>query len=73
MLMMKCSSHVQTSRNIKSFHSCRTSTGLPAGHIDLRRICQESAALAGRVIRLSWLARLWGEHMERCRLGRRAL
>lgn len=73
MLMVKCSSHIRTSQNIKSFHSSRTSTGLPAVHVDLQRICQQGAALVSRMIRLSWLTGLWGEHMERCRMGRRAI
>jgi hypothetical protein len=70
MPMMKCSSHIQTSRNIKSFRSGRFSTGVPMVHIDLQRVCMQGAALAGRKARFSWLARQVREHTERYWTGR---
>ncbi len=68
MLMIKCSSHIQTSRSIKCFQSCRTSTGLPTAHIDLQRITRQGAALAFRITRFLWLSQRQKEHVERCRL-----
>jgi hypothetical protein len=70
MPMMRCSSHIQTSRNIKSFRSGGSSTGVPMVHVDLQRVCMQGAALAGRKARFSWLARQVREHTERYRTVR---
>jgi hypothetical protein len=70
MLMMKCSSHIRTSRNIKSFHSCRSSTGLPTVHIDFQRVCMQDSALASRKTGFSLLASQLEEYMKRSRPGR---
>ena len=68
MLTLKSSPHIRTSRNIKSFHSCQTSTGLSMSHVDDQRACREEMALVNRALRGSWLAQQWSEHLERCRL-----
>lgn len=68
MLTLKSSSHIHTGRNIKSLHSCQTSTGLSMNHVDVQRACREEIALVNRTLRRSWLARQWNEHLERCRL-----
>ena len=63
MFTLKSSPHIPSSRNIKSFHCGRTSTGLPMGHVDTQRLYREKIVLAGRMIRLSWLARQWRKHL----------
>lgn len=68
MLLLKSSSHIRTGRNIKSFHSCQMSTGLSISHVDVQRVYREAIALTNRVLRRSWLAQQWNEHLERCRL-----
>ncbi len=68
MFTLKSSPHIPSSRNIKSFHACQTSTGWSMSHVDVQRVCREEIALINRVLRRSWLARQWNEHVERCRL-----
>jgi hypothetical protein len=68
MLTLKSSSHIRTSRNIKSFRWCQTSTGLSLSHVDVQRACRQEIALVNRTLRRSWLAQRWNEHLERCRL-----
>jgi hypothetical protein len=68
MLMLKSSSQIKASGNIKSFHSCQTSTGLSMSHVDLQRLHQQSLVLSNRVFRFFWLVQLWEGHKERCRL-----
>jgi hypothetical protein len=68
MIMLKSSSHIKSSGNIKRFHSCRTSTGLSMSHVDLQRLHRESLLLTNRVLRFFWIVRLWEGHNERFRL-----
>jgi len=68
MLTLKSSPHIRTSKNIKSFRSCQTSTGLSMSHVDDQRACREEMALANRTLRCSRLAQQWNEHWERSRL-----
>lgn len=63
MLTLKSSPHIPSSRNIKSFHFGRTSTGLPMGHVDTQRRYREKNVLAGRIVRFSWFARQWRQHL----------
>lgn len=70
MLTLKSAAHIATGRNLKSFHACPASTGLPMTHLDCQRIDQEAWALARRTLRRFWLARRWNEHVWRCRRRR---
>jgi len=68
MIMLKSSSQIKSSGNIKSFHSCRTSTGLSMSHVDLQRLYRESLLLTNRVLRFYWIVRFWEGHKESLRL-----
>jgi hypothetical protein len=68
MITLKNSRHVQTTRNIKRFRSCRANTGFSLANLDDERIYRESIALIDRILQHSWLAQLWKKHMARCRL-----
>ena len=65
MLTLKSSAHIPTSRLIKSFRSCQSSTGLSLRHLEAGRIDQERIRLADRRQRRIWLERQWSEHLKR--------
>ena len=65
MLTLKSSAHIPTSRLIKSFRSCQSSTSLSLRHLDAGRIDQERDRLADRKRRRIWLERLWSAHLKR--------
>jgi hypothetical protein len=65
MLTLKTSAHIQTSRNIKSFCSCPSSTGLFMGHLEARRQYAQEIRLAHRQLRRLWLEEQWSGHFER--------
>jgi hypothetical protein len=67
MLMLRSSAHIRGSRNLKGLHACHASTGAPLFRADMNRMSRENAALAIRELRCEWLARLWMNHIERCR------
>ena len=46
MLTIKDSNQVRTMRQVKSYRSCPTSTGLPMWGAELGRMCQEEVAPA---------------------------
>jgi hypothetical protein len=66
MLTLNSSPHIRTSKNIKSFHSCQTSTGWSMSHVDIQRAYREEIALGNRTLHRSWLVQQWNEHLERC-------
>lgn len=65
MLTLKSSAHIPTSRLIKNFRSCQSSTGVPLRHVEDRRNYQERIRLADRRQRRAWLERQWSEHLKR--------
>ncbi|MBI5789442.1 MAG: hypothetical protein HZA78_11390 [Candidatus Schekmanbacteria bacterium] len=64
MLTLKSMAHCRSSRNIESFRSCRTATGIATSHWDGMRMYREEARLANREQQRIRLARQWGEHLE---------
>ena len=70
MLTIRNSDQMRTMRNVKSYRSSRTSTGVSRELAERRRLFQEEAALAQREWRRRWLAQGWGEHLWYCRLQR---
>ncbi len=50
---------VRTMRNVKSYRSCPTSTGLPMWGQELGRLYQEEVARCNREFRRRWLAAAW--------------
>ena len=62
MLTQRTSAHVSSSKNIKSFHSCRHTTGVSMAHLDRTRIRREDERLRARKARQLCLARQWSEH-----------
>ncbi|MDO9071440.1 MAG: hypothetical protein Q7V36_07980 [Deltaproteobacteria bacterium] len=46
-------------RNVKSYRSCPTSTGLPMWGAEIGRMCQEEVARCNRELRRRWLAAAW--------------
>ena len=64
---LKNSAHIRTSRNVKSFRSCRHATGELPVDLDQGRMALEGERLAIRVLRQIWLAQQWNEHPVRSR------
>ena len=62
---LKNSAHIRTSRNVKSFCSCRHATGEPSADLDQGRMALEGERLSIRVLRRIWLARKWNKHQVR--------
>jgi hypothetical protein len=73
MMILKDMSQVRTMRQVKSYRSCPTSTGLPMWGAELGRICQEEAARRQRERRRRWLEGLWRHRGRSSRLGLRQL
>lgn len=46
-------------RHVKSYRSCRTSTGLPQWGAEVGRMCQEEVARQNRELHRLWLAASW--------------
>ncbi len=67
MLTLKESSHIRTSRNIKSFCSCRHATGVSLVHRDQGRIALGEEKLARKEIERLWRAEQWCKHPVRSR------
>ncbi len=65
MLIIKSPTHLRTNRHRRSFRSCPSSTGVPAGRVEAGRRLQEWIGLANRVSRRTWLEELWSAHFER--------
>jgi hypothetical protein len=59
MHIIKDANQVRTMRQVKSYRSCPTSTGLPTWGAELGRMCQEEVARCNREFRRRWLAASW--------------
>jgi hypothetical protein len=62
MLTLKGVKQLRTMRQVKSYRSCPTSTGLPRWEAELGRRGQEEMARRQRERRRRWLAAAWGRH-----------
>jgi hypothetical protein len=67
MLTIKDSNQVRTRRQVKSYRSCPTSTGLPMWGAELGRRYQEEVARGNRELRRRWLAAAWTYRRQCCR------
>jgi hypothetical protein len=67
MLTLKNSNQLRTMRQVKSYRSCPTSTGLPMWGQELGRMYQEELARQNRELRRGWLAALWRQRRSCCR------
>jgi hypothetical protein len=67
MLILKGAKQLRTMRQVKSYRSCPTSTGLPRWGAELGRICQEEVARCNRELRRCWLAAVWRDRFRCCR------
>ena len=65
MLTIKTSSHIRNMRNVKSFRSCRTSTGVSMSHADKEIMSRERERLLQRMERRVWLIQQWKEHFTK--------
>ena len=73
MITFRTTRQVRTSRNIKSFRSCRHVTGVSMAHLGRARLTREKNGLAGREERRMWLAGQWDRHFERAAGPQRVL
>ena len=64
---LKDSNQLRTMRQVKSYRSCPTSTGLPMWGAELGRMYQEEVARWNRELRRRWLAAVWRPHRRCCR------
>jgi len=67
MLTLKTSDQLRTRRQVKSYRSCPTSTGLPMWGAEVGRRCQEEVARCNRELRRLWLAASWRNRCRCCR------
>jgi len=67
MIVLKTMNQVRTMRQVKSYRSCPTSTGLPMWGAELGRMCQEEVARGNRELRRRWLAAAWRLRRRCCR------
>jgi hypothetical protein len=67
MLTLKDLKQLRTMRQVKSYRSCPTSTGLPMWGAELGRMYQEEVARWNRELRRRWLAAVWRQHRQCCR------
>ncbi|HZE21653.1 MAG TPA: hypothetical protein VE082_06340 [Desulfobaccales bacterium] len=65
MVTLKGVKQVRTMRQVKSYRSCPTATGLPMWGAELGRMGQEEVARGRREQRRCWLAVAWGRHRRR--------
>jgi hypothetical protein len=65
MLILKGAAHIRSARQIKSFRSSGTATGVSAVSLDCGRMLFEYERLIGRQRRLHWFSQQWRRH---CRL-----
>jgi len=64
MLTLRGMKHIQTSRSIRGFRSCRHATGVSRAHVEQASITLEEERLDGREARRVWLDKQWKEHFE---------
>jgi hypothetical protein len=67
MLILKGANQLRTMRQVKSYRSCPTSTGLPMWGAELGRMNQEEVARCNRELRRRWLAAAWRDRSRCCR------
>jgi hypothetical protein len=67
MLTLKGAKQLRTMRQVKSYRSCPTSTGLPMWGAELGRMSQEEVARCNRELRRRWLAAAWRDRSRCCR------
>jgi hypothetical protein len=67
MMLLKNMNQVRTMRQVKSYRSCPTSTGLPMWGAELGRRGQEEVARCHRELRRRWLAAAWQQRRRCCR------
>jgi hypothetical protein len=67
MLILKGANQLRTMRQVKSYRSCPTSTGLPMWGAELGRMSQEEVARCNRELRRRWLAAAWRDRSRCCR------
>jgi len=67
MLILKGAKQLRTMRQVKSYRSCPTSTGLPMWGAELGRMYQEEVARCNRELRRRWLATVWRDRSRCCR------
>jgi hypothetical protein len=67
MLTIKDANQVRTMRQVKSYRSCPTSTGLPLWGAELGRRYQEEVARCNRELRRSFRAAAWRDRGGCCR------
>ena len=70
MLTLRCSQQLRTSRHLKGFRSCRTSTGWSRRRAAGRQLVLAEVALANRELRRQWLAQHWAAHRQLLRVLR---
>ena len=61
MLSIKTSNHIRTMRNVKSYRSGHTSTGVSMSHEDRGMIFREEERLLQRNKRRRWLISQWNK------------
>jgi len=66
MINIKTSKQIRTMRSLKSFRSCRSTTGASTEHLDRGRIYREEMRLANRELRRQGLEEAWESHLSRC-------
>ncbi len=59
MLSIKTSGHIHTMRNIKSYRSCLTSTGISLCDVDTEKLLREEMWLLQRKMHRWWLNEQW--------------
>ncbi|AEB09625.1 hypothetical protein [Desulfobacca acetoxidans] len=67
MITLKTVNQVRTMRQVKSFRSCPTSTGLSTHGADLGRMLQEEVARHNREARRERLLKAWQRRCLCCR------
>jgi hypothetical protein len=67
MLMIKTCNQIATMRQVKSYRSCPTSTGLPVAEVDKGRMFKEEVSRSRRELRRRWLTNCWEKRHTCCR------
>jgi hypothetical protein len=67
MLTIKDANQVRTMRQMKSYRSCPTSTGLPQWGAESGRRCQEEVSRCNRELRRQWRVATWRGRAGCCR------
>ena len=65
MLSIKTSCHIRNMRNVKSYRSCSTFTGVSMSHADKEIIVTETESLLQQNERRRWLISQWNKSLIR--------